>query len=400
MGSYFVDKIVVQTSKIAFIYESLVKSEATTPLGLTTSISAQNVRATKGSPILCYPRPESFHSSMTVAHEVQIGNIRALEITFDTGDNETISSQMVLRAGSGGLRLRTADASVLDGSNGQSRIPLKGTNSKAGVLDFGAMPKETRARILVPFDMERLLPAVAIRLEFQYTTTGGTFSFQINSSVKIGVPLDVNVQDMFKEKAIFSKFMFKPVDMIPLRIIDANLEGSETFDVHPGLDLGLQSTSFVVLPREPASMTFKMCRRATAAVPSSSKSRRDDDHVAASPRHTLALRIDYCSLHDETAEKVASLMSKEIDNRPEFQQLRALLMLTLKDKMGRNMSMANYESAGLCGRFALPSFDELEWFDVLDLLPIELADRLQVWLEEWHEVSHVASGKLGPKQAN
>ncbi|KAI9655230.1 MAG: hypothetical protein M1831_004940 [Alyxoria varia] len=385
LGSYFVDKIIVQTSKIAFTYESLVKSEATTPLGLTTSISAQNLRATKGSKMLCYPRPVSFRSSITVAREVHIGSSRALEITFDTGDNETLSSQMILRAGSGGLRLRTANASVLDSSHRSSSIPMNENSSKAGVLDFGAMPRETFARVLVPFDMERLLPAIAVRLEFQYATTKGTFSFQLNSSVKIEVHLDINVQDMFKQQGILSKFMFKPVDSIPLRVLDANLEESETFEVHPGMQLGSRFASFVVLPNEPASMTFKICRRATAAMRWSSKAKWDDEPVAADPKHMLVLRVKYRSLQDEITETVMAFMSKQIDTRPDLQQLRALLMLTLKDKISRNMSLANYESAGLCGRFTLPSFDDLEWLEILDLLPAESADELQDLLEEWHE---------------
>jgi hypothetical protein len=61
-----VDKIILEAKRIMFVHEPFTKAEATTPLGIITSVSAHSLKAAKKARILCFPRTESFESTNRV----------------------------------------------------------------------------------------------------------------------------------------------------------------------------------------------------------------------------------------------------------------------------------------------------------------------------------------------
>ncbi|KAI9774872.1 MAG: hypothetical protein M1840_000088 [Geoglossum simile] len=365
-GPYIVDRILLECHKVTFVHETLSKVSASTPTGLSGSLSAAAVTAAKKSRILYYPPPTALRAKTRLPKLLHLDAVRSIEIEIATGWNNILGGELRLRSASAGLRLRTAETTLVEGS---ADVEDK---SKPGIVAFGPLAAGSSVVFQLPYVLESDLNDLTLKIEVVYTTEKGKFLFAATSTESIVLPLGVNVQDIFKEKALFSRFTVSAVTNIPLRVMDSRLDGSEKFKTSSGPSI---SSPIVVFPRQPACFVYRIVRRSGEPIPSRS--------AFKNKQKPLALHIEYRCLDEEIEEALESVFMKALNDSP-FGDLSRLLVPTLLSWVQRR-SAQDLETISLLGEISLGSFKDLGWGDTLDGLPSGSRGKVEAWLASWHE---------------
>lgn len=368
IGPYIVDKIILEAKRIIFVQEPLVKPEASTPLGITTSVSARSLKAAKKARILCFPRPEAFHARVYLSHYIHIDKSRHVEIECSSGWNEIQRAEIRLKSASAGLRLRTANASV---SAGEVSIEDSAT---PGVISIERMAAKSNTILKVPYDMETILQDLAIKIEVDYTTDNGQFQYVSSFTIPVQLPLDVNVHDHFKSKSLFSKFNIKTANQVPLKLLDVSLDGSEEFQVHaPRRPM----KPVHVFSKQPVAVTYKVTKKTTETA-TKRKSR-------ISTVGSLSLSVEYRCLDEDALNRIRKLFADAVEASPVC-RLARLLTDTFANSLAHDILPHQYERIALLELVDLGAFEDMGWADCLDSLPAIIRDDTYTWLQMWHRV--------------
>lgn len=228
-GSYIVDKIILIANKLHFVHELITKSTPNTALGLgSTPVAA--VPTVKKTKLLFYPAPRSLVVKLEVPKQIHLEHMKAIELVLDPGKNNVTKAELRLRSATAGLRLMTASVKFLEGSDSASM------GDKSGVFALKDLTPEKKVRFRLPYTSENELTELALKVEVDYDTDNGHFFYADGLSVPVVLPLAVNVQDVFKPNALFSRFQVSTaIPDVPLRISKASLEGSRTFGARSGV---------------------------------------------------------------------------------------------------------------------------------------------------------------------
>ncbi|EUC43169.1 hypothetical protein COCMIDRAFT_7340 [Bipolaris oryzae ATCC 44560] len=374
IGPYMVDRIVLEAKRIVFVHEPFQKTEATTPLGIITSVSAHSLRAAKKARILCFPRTEAFQARIYLSHLIHIDKPRHIEVEFSSGWNAIKRADIRLKSASAGLRLRTADASIEDGD-----IELEDNKQTPGVIAIGEMAAGSAATLKVPYDMETILQDLTVKIDVDYFTENGQFQYTSSFVIPVELPLDVNVHDHFKNKSLFSKFNIKTANHIPLELLAVSLEGSEEFDVHAPRQ---PKEPLHVFPKQPVAVTYKVVKKAVDAA----QKRRSRISTTGS----LSLSVEYRCLNEDVLDRMRKLFAEAVENSP-VHRLSRLLTDTFVNRIEQSILPQQYEKTALLGRIDLGAFEDMGWADCLESLPIVVRDDTQTWLQKWHEKHRVVS---------
>lgn len=366
-----VDRIVLEARRIVFVHEPLQKTEATTPLGIITSVSAHALKAAKKARILCFPRSEAFQARIYLSHLINIDKPRHIEVEFSSGWNAITRADIRLKSASAGLRLRTADASIEAGD-----IKLEDNKQTPGVITIGEMAAESTATLKVPYDMETILQDLTVKIDIDYNTENGQFQYTSSFLIPVELPLDVNVHDHFKSKSLFSKFNIKTANLIPLELLGVSLEGSEEFDVHAP---NQPKHSLHVFPKQPVAVTYKVVKKTMDAA----QKRRSRITTTGS----LSLSVVYRCLNEDVLDRMRKLFTEAVENSP-VHRLARLLTETFINHLEHSILPQQYEKIALLGRLDLGAFEDMGWADCLESLPLVIRDDTQTWLQKWHVVSN------------
>ncbi|ESZ99511.1 hypothetical protein SBOR_0076 [Sclerotinia borealis F-4128] len=334
-GSYQVTHVVLYSSKIVMEYSH-------DNIGHLSTRGSSFFKCPK---LLLYHRAEAFNAKLFASKCMYLDQNRSLEIELSSGWNIVTSGQLQIRAATAGLRLQTSEVSVIDGQVDISKKP------EAGVVHFGAMESETLARIRVPFNLEHEVNEVTLRLEISYTTKDGEFSFATTSSVSIMLPLGVNVQDVFKHKALFSKFTISTSTNSPLRLLSSKLERSEVFEAQCGLGLTRPLTIF---PRQPASLLYKITE---TNLPPSPTARRKSQK----PR-TLSLILHYVCLDEEVYDVVAQVLGDFLEGNSLRPYARLIIPVILSE-LRTHFLPYDFERAAILGEIPTSAILNIRWHD-------------------------------------
>lgn len=366
-GPYMVDKIVLVAKRIMFVHEPFAKTEATTPLGIT-SVSAQSLKAAKKARILCFPRAESFNARVYLSHFIHIDKPRHIEVELFSGWNVIKSAEVRLKAASAGLRLRTSNAIT---SLGDISIENK---SNPGVLILGAMAEHANATLQIPYDMETILQDLTIKIEIDYSTEHGKFQYMSSFTIPIELPLDVNVHDHFKNKSLFSKFNIKTANNVPLELFDVTLEGSEEFEV----EAPRRSNELLhVFPKQPVAVTYKITKRMVSAA--------GKRQSRISTGGSLSLSVEYRCLDEDVLGRLRKLFVDAVAASP-VHRLTRLLTDSFADQVAHTILPRQFERIALLNKVDVGAFEETGWSDCLEGLPLVVRDDTRSWLQKWHEV--------------
>ena len=267
---------------------------------------------------------------------------RALEIELSSGWNNVTSGALHLRAATAGLRLQTSEASVIDGS-----IEIS-DKSEAGLIHFGVMKPNSTSRLRLPFSVEHEANDISLKLEVSYTTKYGDFVFAINPSVSIMLPLGVNVQDVFKHKALYSRFTITSASSSPLRLLSSNLENSDVFQAECGAGL---TRSLVIFPRQPASILYKIIKSPSMTSNSSS---------GKGSKAALSLVLHYICLEEEIDNAVTLSLSKFFEES-ELNSYIRLIIPTVLSVLRRRMSPEDVEHTAILSELLTSVLSAVRW---------------------------------------
>jgi len=240
-GSYIVDKIILIANKLHFVHEPIAKSTPDTALGLgSTPVAA--VPIVKKTKLLFYPAPRSLVAKLEVPKQIHLEHMKAIELVLDPGKNNVTKAELRLRSATAGLRLMMASVKFLEGSDAASM------GDKPGVVNLKGLSPEKKVRFRLPYTSENELTELALKVEVDYDTDNGHFFYADGLTVPVVLPLAVNVQDVFRPNALFSRFQVSTaIPDVPLRILKASLEGSRTFGACSGV--GTEGSMVLSLPR-------------------------------------------------------------------------------------------------------------------------------------------------------
>ena len=232
-GRYIVEQVVVHAGKLRFVHD----------------FSGDAVKPEK----LCFfPAPRGLTGRLEMPRDIHLEKLRAVEIVVETGENEILTGEVRIRSATAGLRLLTSALDVLEG-------PVDVDDDTPGSLALKDITAKTTIRLRLPYKSENELTEMLVRLEVDYTTAAGTFWFVETLSVLVALPLAVNVQDIFKDEALYSKFQVSTAAAeVPLRVYNVVLRDSKTFTALGGKGT---SGSMTVFAKQPANFTFKVKRR-------------------------------------------------------------------------------------------------------------------------------------------
>lgn len=362
-GAYYIDKVILRAKKLRFVHDLRPPTiPETSALGIVYAPSGDEEKTQRERPfVLLYPNVKAFEASTQLARNTQMEKTKYLDIKFASGWNDVRGIDLKLKPASAGLRLYLSDAKA----TGINRAV-----DKAGVLALGSLDAEQEATVQIPYTTDHAISKIVVRLEAQYTTGFGDFTFVGTVKLPAALPLDVNVNDLFRHDALFSTFAVRTTDRCPLVLTSAELNDSKAFAVEkPPVSM----LPTVVLDNSPLSLLYKITRKASGA----------DGSKIPKKDASLSLVVQYQSVEDLVMTSLANAFAASLMGST-FAQLRRLLLPVLHERVRQRLLPSDMDKAALLGEVKVPSFADLGWFEIVDTLPSAMQRSLSDWLMKWH----------------
>jgi trafficking protein particle complex subunit 10 len=288
--------------------------------------------------ITIYHRSHTLDVQLTASKHIQLDKNNTVDIDLNSGWNDLISAEVRIKAATGGLRLVTAEAKCVNESLDFSKPP------EAGLFSFGRIPSQTNVKIRFPYTVETEVLHVTIRIEVSYKTEHGSFMFSRTPSVPISLALGVNVQDVFKHKALLSRFTVSTASPSPLRLFRSELVGSDIFESKFGLPPGKPA---LIFPRQPSSLLYKITRKKGLK-------------LTAKTQRTMYLKLHYSIVQNEIAEAFDAAITDALKNTPLHMYSR-LLVDSLIAHIEKDLSALELERAAVLGAVSTAFLCHINW---------------------------------------
>ncbi|KAJ5158141.1 TRAPP II complex TRAPPC10 [Penicillium coprophilum] len=355
-GKYFIDRLEMRAGNLVFNFNG--GRDSTLPAGFRESEDSEEI---DDQPyIYCYPPAEAFTAKIVSPHLINLQAMRTLELELDSGRNDITTGTIRVRPATAGLRLRLAETEVVDG-----KLEVD-ANHESGIIEFGQLPARSFVRLRIPYTVEEAFSTLSARAEIGYETEQGRFASSASFSVVSTLPISVNVQDIFKDELLFSRFTISPAMLIPLRIMNCSLPSSDVYNVQSSI---IGPVALDVFPKQPASLLYKI--------------RHNEGNTAASTPRSLQLSVDFTCVDDECLDAVEKQFAASIDSSP-FRQYAALLTSHIVNSFRAQLSTNDMEAIGLIREVNMLPYRTVRWDDLLGALKLPGEDVRQ-WLKEWHK---------------
>lgn len=298
-GTYEVDRVQLHSSQLKLNLER----QAFQPVDR----NAVNLR---NPYVVLYQRTDTLDLQVEPAAVVQLDQSNAMDVAVLSGWNDVKSCEIRIRAATGGLRLLTSEAQAL-GAAQQS--PLN--TPEPGLFIFSDLSATTCVKFRIPFTTEHDVANVSVKVEAKYTTERGTFTLSKTPSISLALKLGVNVQDVFKHSALFSRFTVSTSTPSPLRLFHSELSDSDVFESRYGV---APTNPIVIFPKQPASLLYQIKRKTgVKIVPNMSK--------------TMYLKLSYSVLHDEIVDNIRDSLTAAMKDTPLWQYCRLVTTRVLEE---------------------------------------------------------------------
>ncbi|KAL4809386.1 TMEM1 family protein [Aspergillus unguis] len=361
-GKYFMDRVELRAGNILF---SMCGGEnANLPLGFRDDVDEE---ADTRPYILCYPPPDGLQARIEAPHLVNLEAARSLELELDSGWNDIQTGVIRVRPATAGLRLRIAEAEVVEGD-----IEIK-ANSETGNIEFNQLAPKSTVRFRIPYTVEEHPATLSARAEVSYETEQGRFNYSSLHDIASALPISVNVQDVFKQNVLFSRFTISPVTMIPLWLSKCSIPSSDVYQVQSNVG---DAVAMRVFPKQPASLLYKI-------------QPREDGAVTPGSRRSLRLTVDFTCVDDECFDTVEKTFKESIAGS-EFAQYTTLLTPHIVDAFRTQLSTPEMEVIGLVREVESLPYAAVRWEGLLSALK-EPMDGLRAWLKDWHDSHPILS---------
>ncbi|BDD59745.1 hypothetical protein MAP00_004937 [Monascus purpureus] len=359
-GKYLVDRIEMRAGNIAFTISG--GNFSTIALGYRDMVDSND--GDNRPHIHCYAAPDGLQAKIVTPHLINLDDMRTLEVEFNSGRNDIKTGTIRVRPATAGLRLRVAEAKVVDGD-----IKVN-TNNESGNIEFTQFGPRSFARFRIPYTVDENHSTLSARLEVTYETAQGRFSYSSVYNILSALPISVNVQDIFKEDALFSRFTVSPATMTPLRILGCRIPSSEVFEVQPSIP---ESTAMDVFPKQPASLVYKIRQR-------------EEKAKRTTPKSPLLLTIEFTCVDDESLDAIERKFRSDIE-KSKFRQYTSLLSSHIVQTVRTRLSASDMEVIGLVREIEMLPYQSLQWESLLGSLE-EPREEIRKWLIKWHEDNH------------
>ena len=358
-GKYFVDRIELRSGNIIFTLGGAKKS--TLPVGFREE-DAENEDSRPY--VYCYPPPEGLQARVVAPHYVNLEEMRTLEVELNSGRNDITKGTIRIRPATAGLRLRIAETKVVEGE-----ISITSSN-ESGSIEFSQLGPRSSIRFRIPYSVEENHPLLFARTEVRYETAdGGQFSYSSGHGVVSTLPISANVQDIFKDEVLFSRFTIAPAMLIPLRILECSVPTADGYDVESSLQ---GRVALNVFPKQPASLVYKIRRQG----PEDAK-------------RALRLKVEFTCMDDECLHAMEETFRTAI-MASEFRGFTVLLTSHIIEVFRRQLSASEMEVIGLVREIETLSYQSARWEGLLSTLKGS-TEGLRCWLQKWHKVRHPSS---------
>ncbi|KAJ5902123.1 hypothetical protein N7495_002651 [Penicillium taxi] len=357
-GKFFVDRLEMKSGNLTFTFNS--GQHTSLPVGFREVESTDD---TDQRPfIFCFPPLDSLQAKVVSPHLINLEAMRTLELELSSGRNDIQKGTIRVRPATAGLRLRIAETEVVEGD-----LQVV-ANNDSGAIEFTHLPPRSFVRMRIPYTVEDALTTLSTRAEINYGTDHGQFAFSTVHNVISTLPISVNVQDIFKDETLFSRFTISPAMLIPLRITNCNLPSSDVYEVQSGIT---GPVSLDVFPKQPASLIYKIRPVGGTTTTSDGKKR------------SLRLQVHFTCVDDECLDAIEKRFFAAIDSSP-YKQYATLFTSHILSCFRAQLTTADMEVIGLLREVNVLPYQTVRWDDLLGALK-ECTKDVQSWLKTWHE---------------
>ncbi len=316
-------------------------------------------------PLLVYPSHRSFGVKIYPFPTIHLAEVRRLLLQIRPGHNSLKQCKLRLRTATAGLRLNIHDARLV-GERRKSHQLSTAREGEALLMVMDDLPADSITDVEIPYTMEIASePAITLKMEANYETDDAIFTFYDTLSVKVILPVTVNVQDVFRNGFMYSKFTISPSTMVPLRLIGCKMEGNEIYNLETG---GSFDEPFIVFPKQPANWTVRLRPKHT-------------DAKSTSGRMTLV--VDFQSLDGVIFSILETQFTREILKSDHAFAAR-ILASHLVERVRGTWTEQDVEVAGLLQEFELWKMEDMDWPTVLCAFDKSTKANIEHWLREWH----------------
>ncbi|KAM0566948.1 hypothetical protein ACHAP9_006845 [Verticillium nonalfalfae] len=252
-----------------------------------------------------------------------------LDLKLRTGWNNVTSCEIRVRPSTGGLRLLSTEAKFI-GPSFEFASALE-----PGLFRFSALDPNTSVQLRFPFSTEQDVANISVKVDVIYSAEKGTYTFSAIPTIPISLALGVNVQDVFKHNAVFSRFSVSTASPSPITVYKSELQQSDIFESHFGV---APSKPVVVFPKQPASLLYKITRKKDVAVQPKTKK-------------TLYLKVFYSVVLEQIVATVSRLVKQDI-LKSDLARYATLVEAQLQKQVPGALSLFDLERAGLLGEIS------------------------------------------------
>lgn len=325
----------------------------------------------KNPGVIIFHRAGALDVQFAATGHTALDRNNTLDLVLNPGWNTLKACEVRVKPMTGGLRLLTLEAKVVDSPVDLAKAPEAG-----GIFHFNAITAETDVTLRFPYSVEQDMGDVSAKIEVSYTLESGEkLYFAKLMSIPISLALGVNVQDVFKQQALFSRFNVSSASQSPLRLHKSELLESDVFESEFGLSC---DKTILVFPKQPATLLYKIKRK--SGVKSTKRSAR-----------TMYLKLYYNVLQTDLEDAIVDSISEDLKATALGQYARVIKSLVAKETKG--LQMHDLERAALLGGVPTSFLAEVAWEKQLTGIGRvpgsndDAAEAIATFLKQW-QVSH------------
>ncbi|TQW00928.1 TMEM1 family protein [Cordyceps javanica] len=328
-GKYKVNHFGLHSSHIFLHYDADVNTSQTPDLAIF-----------KQPEFTLYQHSNALDADLKAAKHTSLDKNNSLDLSISTGWNTLKRCDVRIKPSSGGLRLLTTEATVINSAVELVKPP------ESGLFQFNAMAPETSVTLRFPFSTELDLDDVFAKVEVTYVTdTDESYHLAKTFSVSVALAVGVNVQDVFKHGALFSRFNVTTATSSPLRLYKSELIDSELFSATSGTAAAVAAVT--VFPKQSASILYRVQRNSNV-------------RVANRAAKTMYLKLHYAQLHTEVADRISASVSAALRAASLSQYTRAVVASLTKD-VKHSLQPGDLERAALLGEVSMSFLHGISW---------------------------------------
>ena len=363
-GKYFVDRVEMRAGNIVFTLGG--GKHPALPLGFREALDAEE--QDNRPHVYCYPPADGLQAKIVTTHLINLEEMRTLELELNSGRNDIKTGTIRVRPATAGLRLRIAEAELVEGN-----MNITASN-ESGNIEFTQFGSESFVRFRIPYTVDENHATLSARAEVSYETEQGRFSYSSVHSIVSSLPISVNVQDVFKDEVLFSRFTISPAMLVPLRVLGCSIPSSDTYQAESNVR---ENVTWDVFPKQPASLLYKIQPR--------------KDRVASpGAKGSLRLTVEFTCVDDECLDAVEKAFRTAIE-ASEFRGHTSLLTTHIVETFRTQLSTSDMEVIGLTREIETLPYQNIRWENLLGAMKTPVDDKLKSWLREWHQNHPVIS---------